>query len=42
MQLSPEVEEAMDCEIFEIINKIKQRLRETVAERTAAFKEIEY
>lgn len=36
------IEEAMDCEIFEIINKIKTRLSETVNERTAAFKSIEY
>jgi hypothetical protein len=41
-QISPAIEEAMDCEIFEIINKIKTRLSETVNERTAAFKSIEY
>jgi hypothetical protein len=41
-KISPAIEESMDCEIFEIINKIKTRLSETVNERTAAFNSIDY
>lgn len=41
-KLSADVEEVMDCEIFEVINKIKKRLDETAMERKAAFRQIEY